>query len=66
MSRQKTPQAYYVPELGQVIKVEAISTQQYCAHFPSGPERVRYSEVRESDWENRGNWEDQNTEGQTA
>jgi hypothetical protein len=59
MSKPKTPQAYYVPALDMVIKVEIVSTQQYCAHFPSGPERVRYSEVREGDWKRVGNWEDQ-------
>lgn len=56
---KKRPQAYFVPELNQIIKVEIISSSIYCAHYPTGAERVTYSEVREGDWQHKGNWEEQ-------
>lgn len=59
---KRTPQAYFVPELNQVIMVETIATDRYCAHFPTGAERVTYSEVREGDWKRVGTWEEYNKE----
>lgn len=58
MTIKQVPQRYYVPALGIEIKVEVVNTSRYVAWYPTGPERVTYSEVREGDWERRGNWEE--------
>lgn len=55
------PQRYFVPELNQEIKVETVAAgSKYVAHYPTGPERVSWSEVRDSEWEHRGEWKEIN------
>lgn len=57
---KKSPQKYYVPDLGQEIQVEQISSNQWVAHYPTGPERVSQRDMRDGKWEHRGRWESKN------
>jgi hypothetical protein len=58
MGKPKQAQRYYIPERGIEVKVEAMSASQYCVHYPEGPERARYSEVRDSGWICKGPWQE--------
>jgi hypothetical protein len=57
MSKPKTAQKYFVPDLGVELKVETISTGRFVVHFPTGPERVRYTDMKE--WTHLGEWREE-------
>ncbi len=51
-------QAYFVPVLNLIIKVEKVNLHRYVAHFPDGAERVRIEDMRKDKWERIGPWKE--------
>lgn len=52
-------QAYYVPDLKMLIKVEVVCTKLRVAGFPTGPERIHQHQMQREMWIHKGEWKNE-------
>ncbi len=53
-SASLTPQLWYDPAEDKEYKVEWISTTVRVVHFPTGPERFKFNDMKKQGWVHRG------------